>query len=188
MRCGRNARSAFYMNRPEFPYIVIKINTPYNGRKWSKICPILPVHYCFKVTVKVRGLQMNNRFRSQSREFKLFLSLWIAFILITGFVFAVTAQPALANNPAQAATGTATVVGTATAGATVSPTAAGSATAVATLPAPVPSGTPTALVPVTGADLTPPGGQSGVLLHIALGLLGLLLIALGFRSYSLSKK
>ncbi len=141
---------------------------------------------------------MNHHFRRQSASFKLFLSLLSTLILITGFVFAMNAQPAQASDQAQAATtGTATVVGTSTAtaavtaAATLAPTAtgaAGSATAVDTLAAPSLSGTPTALVPVTGADLTPPGGQSGVILRIAIGLLGLFLIALGFRSYRLSKK
>ncbi len=138
---------------------------------------------------------MNNHFKSQSPNLKLFLALFSIFILLTGFVFATNAQPALASNPAQAATGTATVAGSptaaasVTAAATLAPTAAGTATSVATLAAPAVTGTPTVLVPVTGADLTPPGGgQSGLILRIALGLLGLFLIVLGFRSYKLSKK
>ncbi len=135
---------------------------------------------------------MNNHPRKQSSNIKLLIFLCSAFILGTGLLFAMSAQPAMASNQAQAATatvvGTATVVSTGTAAATTAATSAATITAVATLPAPAVVGSPTALVPVTGADLTPPGGQSGVVLRIALGLLGLFLIALGFRSYRLGKR
>ncbi len=135
---------------------------------------------------------MNNHFRRQLANYKLFLSLFSALILITGFVFAMSARPALASNAEQAATTTPTATVAQTETAVGTPTVAGTATAtsvpIATLPAAIVTGTPTALVPVTGADLTPPGGQSGIILRIATGLLGLFLIALGFRSYRLSKR
>jgi len=56
------------------------------------------------------------------------------------------------------------------------------ATRAGTLPPPSVTGTPTVLVPVTGADLTRPSGEEGVGIWIALWLVGLLLIGYGLRS------
>lgn len=138
---------------------------------------------------------MNEPMRRHPSNVKLLIFLCSSFILISGLLFTSSPRPAMASDPAQAATatvagtGTATVASTGTAAAvTAAPTSAATSTTIATLSAPAVVGSPTALVPVTGADQTPPSAQSGIILRIALGLMGLFLIALGFRSYRLGKR
>jgi len=121
---------------------------------------------------------MKDHFQKQSPSKKSFVYLAGAFMLLFGLVFSMAVQPALASTPAQVATATAT--------ATVA--SGGTATVAATLAPPAVTGTPTALVPVTGADQTQSGEQAAVALRVALGLLGLLLVAYGIRSYRLGKR
>lgn len=110
-------------------------------------------------------------------------------LLMVGLLLSLSAQPAVASPLLQTgypgdATPTFTVtVGAGTATATVSATATATVTATqgGTL-APPRTGTPTQLVPVTGADLTQPPDQSAVGFWIALWLVGLLLIGFGLRS------
>ena len=115
----------------------------------------------------------------------------IALVLIFGMMFLLAIRPVSASSAFQVATGTVTT--TATTGgvaATLAPTiGAGAATlapttgAGATLAAPAAGvGTPTALVPVTGADLTQSSDQSRGVLMVAIGLIGLFLIAYGVFS------
>ena len=77
--------------------------------------------------------------------------------------------------------GTPTTVGTATAPAQV---LTATATTTGTLAAPVVTGTPTQLVPVTGADLNEsnPGGSGNIGAWVALWVLGLLLVAFGVKA------
>lgn len=107
----------------------------------------------------------------------------IALVMILGMMFLLAIRPVSASPAFQAATGTVTSTAAATtsgAAATMAPTATG---ASATLAAPAAgAGTPTALVPVTGADRTQPGDQSRGVLMIAIGLIGLFLIAYGVFS------
>ncbi len=48
-------RGAFFSDRPEFPYVVIKADTLYNRQKRSKFYRTLLVHDGFNDIVKVRG-------------------------------------------------------------------------------------------------------------------------------------
>jgi hypothetical protein len=133
---------------------------------------------------------MKNRFQKQTNYFLLMACLSGTLLLLLGLLLSLTAHPALANPLAQGATGTPT--GTVSPVATNTPTVAGTvaatgtvtatATLAGTLPPPAVTGTPTVLVPVTGADLTSPGSQAGVGIWIALWLVGLLLIGYGLRS------
>ena len=123
---------------------------------------------------------MNNQFGKRSSSKTPFVLLAGVLLLLFGLVFSMTSQPAMANTPAQVATATVT----ATTGVVVTPTN----TVPATLAPPAATGTPTVLVPVTGADLTQPPDQSAVLLRVGLGILGLMLVAYGIRSYRLGKR
>ena len=106
-------------------------------------------------------------------------------LLMVGLLLSLSAQPAVASPLLQ--TGypgdeTPTITATVGAGtATSTATATVTATQGGTL-APPRTGTPTQLVPVTGADLTQPPDQSAVGFWIALWLVGLLLIGFGLRS------
>jgi hypothetical protein len=133
---------------------------------------------------------MNKRLQKRSQARKSIAFLAMALLLGIGLVFSATVQPVLANT-FQAVTSTATSTVTRTVTATVagsgtpSATTVSTGTAVATLAEPTNVGTPTALVPVTGADLASPrapGNPSALLLRIAVGLAGLLLIGFGLRS------
>ena len=142
---------------------------------------------------------MKDNLRSNTKS----LYLFGAVALVFGLAFLMAVAPAFASSAFQVATGSATVVGTVastsaaptsgataaapTSGATaLAPTAAatsGAPTSVASLAAPAAgAGTPTALVPVTGADLTNSGDQTRVLLEVLAGLVGLLLITYGVFS------
>ncbi len=133
---------------------------------------------------------MKNQPHTRSSSMNLILCLAGFLVVILGLVFLTAVQPAEASPPAQdgypVGTSTATMTATATATATVigaatlTPTA--TATRAGTLPAPARTGTPTALVPVTGADFTQPGGQVNVGMWISIWLLGLLLIGFGLRA------
>lgn len=105
-------------------------------------------------------------------------------LLVLGFALALAAQPAFASAAFQATATTdagATVI-VATATNTVA-VATATNTVAATMAPPQVTGTPTSLVPVTGADLTQPGGpSSSALLWGALVLLGLILIGYALRS------
>lgn len=96
--------------------------------------------------------------------------------MMLALFFAFSVQPAQAGPlPQDYPVDTPTVTATTQATATVTATVSG------TMPPPAATGTPTQLVPVTGADLTQPGDPStGV--WVALWLLGMLLILYGLRS------
>lgn len=113
-----------------------------------------------------------------------------ALLLVFGLLLSFSAQPAAASPllqtgyPIDTPTFTATFTSTPTVTATVGAgtvTATVTATRSGTL-APPRTGTPTQLVPVTGADLTQRPDQSAVGFWIALWLVGLLLIGFGLRS------
>lgn len=112
-------------------------------------------------------------------------------VVMLGFVFSVAVQPAQAQDgypvdtPTVTVTATPTATGIGAATATVTPTV--TATRSGTLPPPARTGTPTSLVPVTGADLTRQDGEVNAGMWIAIWLVGLLLIGFGLRS-RLSKR
>jgi len=109
------------------------------------------------------------------------LAWWLIIIIgglvLAAVVFALPASPAVANPPAQDGYPVETETPTPTNTLTLSPTF--TATLTGTLPPPVRTGTPTQLVPVTGADLTQPPPGSNVGVWVALWLLGLLLVGFG---------
>jgi heme/copper-type cytochrome/quinol oxidase subunit 2 len=136
---------------------------------------------------------MRNQFHKRPSFANVMFFLAGIFVMVLGLVFSVTVQPAEASPPVQdgypvgteTATITLTPTVTLTGGATLTPTA--TATRVGTLPAPARTGTPTALIPVTGADFTRQDGQVNVGMWVAIWLLGLILIGFGLRS-RLSKR
>ena len=105
---------------------------------------------------------------------KAYLTLAGAMIIALALLFAFSVQTAQAQDGYPVDTPTATLAATATA--TRTPTVAG------TMPPPAVTGTPTMLVPVTGADLTQPGDPASAGIWVALWLLGMLLILYGLRS------
>jgi len=118
---------------------------------------------------------MNDRIRnSYSKKHQVAYLAWLL-VLLFAFLFSVVVQPALAS-PAAQVTETATTTVTATV----------TNTTVATLPRP--TGTSTALVPVTGADLTQPAEPTGLPLWPIVGLLGILLLVYGLTSRSKSSR
>lgn len=136
---------------------------------------------------------MNNQFHKRSLYQHITISLAGILFIALGLVLATAIQPAQAQAGAATATGTVTVAPTsgvtattAPAGgnvvATAAPTVAASATTSGTLAAPVASGTPKALVPVTGADQTQQGGGSNIGPWIAVWLVGLILIGFGWMA------
>ena len=114
-------------------------------------------------------------------------------VVMLGLVLSVAVQPAQASPLPQAATATVTLTpaGSATVAATTGAgtlTVTATATQSGTLAAPVATGTSSALVPVTGADLTNQGGWgSNVGIWLAVWLVGLLLVGFGLRA-RLSKR
>jgi hypothetical protein len=113
------------------------------------------------------------------------LACGLAFMLALSFAFSV--HPVMAGVLQATATVTPTITATvsgtpaATSAATATATRTATATPVGTLSAPNAVGSPTALVPVTGADLTRPGGPSNLGLWIAVWLLGMILIGVGVK-------
>jgi hypothetical protein len=128
------------------------------------------------------GYSMKLTYRHQSSEHKKGYALILGVpVLLFGFVFALAAQPVFASAPnlQDDPTVTPTVTETPTITATLQVTA----TQVNTLPPPFVTGTPTVLVPVTGADLAQPGsGQANMGVWLALWILGLMLIVFGLYS------
>jgi hypothetical protein len=103
-------------------------------------------------------------------------------VLVLFFAFALTTQAVFASAPLmqEDPTPTPTIEFTPTETPTVTATPIVTATPEGTLPPPGVTGTPTVLVPVTGADLSQPGsGSAAVGIWIALWLVGLLLIGYG---------
>jgi hypothetical protein len=141
---------------------------------------------------------MKDNVRKQSQNRRLMVYLLAVTVMAFGLAFLMMIQPVSASAPAQA--GTSTLVATTTLASTLEPsatsaavattaptaaatTAAGTSSGVSTLAAPsAGNGTPTALVPVTGADLTQPDPTSRLAFEIGLGLLGLILIVYGISS------
>lgn len=114
------------------------------------------------------------------RSFALFVSLAGALALA---IFLMAVLPAQASPPAQQPYPVDTATPTVTFTVTNTPSGSATVTPTVTLGAPVRTGTPTSLVPVTGVDLTNQGGAgSSVGLWIAVWLVGLLLIWFGLRS------
>ena len=128
---------------------------------------------------------MNKQFHKRTSPAFLLAGLASILVVMLALAFSVAVEPA----QAQSATATATVTATATTagGGAGTPTHTPTATRAATLGAPTAAGTPTALIPVTGADLTQPGGRAHLGTWIALWLLGLVLLGFGLR-YRLSKR
>jgi hypothetical protein len=133
---------------------------------------------------------MNNR--SQKRQSLIVLLVFLSgmLLILFGLAVSIPVQPALAQTgyPVETATEpgypvvTNTPGVTVTASSTVRVTITATATRAGTLPPPSVTGTPTVLFPVTGADLTTPGGQGPVGMWVALWIVGLLLIGFGLRS------
>jgi hypothetical protein len=126
---------------------------------------------------------------------KMLAYLGFAFILVLGAVFSFGSRPAQADSFAQVASATATATTTATlaaggVGVGTGTAVSGTRTAVPSLAAPAGGvGTSTSLVPVTGADLSQPDpNETGkIVLRVAAGILGLLLVAFGIRASSVKR-
>jgi hypothetical protein len=130
---------------------------------------------------------VNKQFKNQP-AFRTTLTFLAGLALLLVMAAAFSAQPAQASPPLQddypVETPTTPVQATATtapgqATATTVPTAG--VTPIVTLPPPAVTGTPTQLVPVTGADLPGPGSMT-IGVWVALWLMGLMLIAYGLRA------
>lgn len=120
---------------------------------------------------------MEEQYVDRSSKEKKFALITGALILVFGFALMLSFQPVSASPQAQVETPTETATVAATGTVTATQTQAG------TMPPPAVTGTPTALVPITGADLTQPGGGvGGAILRFGLAILGLLLIAFGLRA------
>lgn len=135
---------------------------------------------------------MTDHIQLFSHKRKIIAYLGIAFLVVLGVVFSFGVRPALADSPAQVASATVTVMSTATTagGVGVGTTVSGTRTVVPSLAAPAGGvGTSTSLVPVTGADLSnSQQDETGtIMLRLAAGVLGLLLVVFGVRA-SMAKR
>jgi hypothetical protein len=127
---------------------------------------------------------MKKTFHKRSFSSTVLLCLTGILLGMLGLVFSLAVRPVQASPLPQAGypVGTPSVTVTATANGTTTVTPTPTNTLVGTLPAPARTGTPTALVPVTGGDFTQPGGGANVGTWIAIWLLGLILIGFGLLS------
>ncbi|MCL4561904.1 MAG: hypothetical protein M1281_15010 [Chloroflexi bacterium] len=112
-----------------------------------------------------------------------------AVVIVISLFLATSFQPVLAQagTGTPAATGTAvststlapTAAATGTSAATAAPTSTPAPTAVPTLAPPQPTASTTALVPVTGADLSVQAAQQSLYVNLGIVSLGLVLVVIG---------
>lgn len=129
-------------------------------------------------------MRMNTQKRSASMIFLFYLA--GLFVVIVGLAVSMVVRPAQASplaqqNPTETHTVTVTATVTTTVVSTPTITRTPTTTLVGTLPV-ARTGTPTALVPRSGADFSQPGGSGSAGMWIAIWLLGLLLLGYGLMS------